>query len=185
MAEKLVSGRTDIERPGDLHAVLRRDTKGFLSTLLRYGDRNSMAHSREVRLPFCDHRIAEFIATLPAEYLMGAAETKRLLREAMRGILPEPVRVRWNKQGFLPPQADWMRHGLLGAATELFDDPGFADRGIWHAPWWRRALQRVRGGEDSLATNVWKPFIDEMWRRHFVDRARSQPRLPPLRDGVA
>ncbi len=91
--------------PATLHDALELDScRGCLTTLLRYGDRNSMAHSREVRLPFCDHRIAEFAFSLPPGFLMGGAQTKRLLREAMRGILPEPVRLRWNKQGFLPPQ---------------------------------------------------------------------------------
>ncbi len=184
LAGKLVSDRMDVNQSTDLHTVLGRDRMGFLSTLLRYGDRNSMAHSREVRLPFCDHRIAELVAALPPEYLMGGAETKRLLRQAMRGVLPEPVRLRWNKQGFLPPQADWLRNRLYGAAEALFNDPGFGGRGVWYAPWWRRALRRLRDGEDGLAGSIWKPFIDEMWRRHFVDRVRSQPRLPALREGA-
>ncbi|HER27350.1 MAG TPA: hypothetical protein ENI69_09610, partial [Rhodospirillales bacterium] len=179
-AASLVAGRTQDSIADDLHAVLRRDRYGYLTTLLRYGDRNSMAHSREVRMPFCDHRISELVATLPPDYLMGNGETKRLLRQAMSGILPEPVRQRWNKQGFLPPQADWMRNDLGHAVEDLFHQSSFAERGIWHAPWWRKALARVRNGDDALATNVWKPFIDEMWRRHFIDRVKSMPQLPPL-----
>ena len=88
-----------------LSSALAGDSFGrFLTTLLRYGDRNSMAHSREVRLPFCDHRLADFALSLPPHLLMGEIQTKRLLRESMRGILPEPIRTRWNKQGFNPPQ---------------------------------------------------------------------------------
>ena len=71
-----------------------------LTTLLRYGDRNSMAHSREVRLPFCDHRIAEFVLKLPPSMLMGHTQTKRLLRESMSGLIPTEIQQRWNKQGF-------------------------------------------------------------------------------------
>jgi asparagine synthase (glutamine-hydrolysing) len=80
-----------------------------LTSLLRYGDRNSMAHSREVRLPFCDHRLAELTFSLPPHLLMGEAQTKRLLRESMRGILPEGIRTRWRKQGFRPPQDRWFQ----------------------------------------------------------------------------
>lgn len=167
--------------PATLHDALERDScGGGLTTLLRYGDRNSMAHSREVRLPFCDHRIAEFAFSLPQEFLMGGAQTKRLLREAMRGILPEPVRLRWNKQGFLPPQAQWFRDGLLDAAEEIFNDPGFGADGPWQADWWRRVAKRLRNGEDALALPVWKPFITELWRRSFVARARRLPRAHPL-----
>ncbi len=167
-----------------LHEALRRDAcSGFLTSLLRYGDRNSMAHSREVRLPFCDHRIAEFVFGLPERLIMGNAETKHLLREAMRGILPEAIRIRWNKQGFLPPQAQWFRDGLGGLAQEIFDSPTFAASPMWDAAWWRRALRRLRDGDDAIAVQVWKPVIAELWRRSFVERVTSQPRVAPLTAG--
>ena len=86
-----------------------------LPTLLRYGDRNSMAHSREVRLPFCDHRIAEFVLSLPPSYLMGDIQTKRLLRESIKGVVPDRIRRRWNKQGFQPPQDNWMSNYMYNA----------------------------------------------------------------------
>ncbi len=167
--------------PETLHQALLRDAcGGFLTTLLRYGDRNSMAHSREVRLPFCDHRIAEFAFSLPERLLMGQAQTKYLLREAMRGVLPETVRTRWNKQGFLPPQAEWFRDGLLDVAEDLFNSRPFAESSLWDASWWRGAARRLRDGEDALAVPLWKPFIAELWLRHFVERVRVQPRLPAL-----
>jgi asparagine synthase (glutamine-hydrolysing) len=101
------SQRPHAPRFNPLVSALYQDSFGrYLTTLLRYGDRNSMAHSREVRLPFCDHRLAEFVVGLPPEMLVGNTQTKRILRDAMRGFLPEPVRTRWNKQGFRPPQQD-------------------------------------------------------------------------------
>ena len=164
-----------------LHQALHRDScLGFLTTLLRYGDRNSMAHSREVRLPFCDHRIAEFVFSLPENMIMGNAQTKYLLRESMRDILPENVRTRWNKQGFLPPHARWFQDGLLDFAEEIFNRPGFLQNQIWDAKWWRRVIRRVREGEDHLATQLWKPFISELWFEHFVERVKKQPKFNPL-----
>ena len=111
-----------------LSSALAGDSFGrFLTTLLRYGDRNSMAHSREVRLPFCDHRLADFALSLPPHLLMGEIQTKRLLRESMRGILPEPIRTRWNKQGFNPPQDLWFQSkrmlGLVREYTRLGELP--------------------------------------------------------------
>lgn len=169
------------QQPQTLHQALHTDAcGGFLTTLLRYGDRNSMAHSREVRLPFCDHRIAEFAFSLPDRLLMGHAQTKYLLREAMRGVLPETIRTRWNKQGFLPPQDDWFRGGLAEVAEDLFNSQSFIDSSIWDAPWWQGAARRLAGGEEALAGPLWKPFICELWLRNFVARARKQPRVSAL-----
>jgi asparagine synthase (glutamine-hydrolysing) len=154
-------------------ALLEDSFRAHLPTLLRYGDRNSMAHSREVRLPFCDHRLAEFAFAQPVEYLMGGAETKRLLRHAMKDVLPEEVRTRWNKQGFLPPQDAWLG-GVLGKlAQETFESVAFRQRGYWDAGWWRHLLRRCQGGEGHLAWTLWKPVMAEAWQRHFVDVTRT------------
>ncbi|MEK9723266.1 MAG: asparagine synthase (glutamine-hydrolyzing) [Rhodospirillaceae bacterium] len=157
-------------------ALLDDAFHAHLPTLLRYGDRNSMAHSREVRLPFCDHRIAELALSLPPEMLMGGAETKRLVRQAMRGVLPDAVRKRWNKQGFLPPQDDWLAGPLRAWAAETFTSAAFAGRGFWNVRWWRRALERFDAGERHLAWSIWKPLIGEAWLTHFRDRVKSEPR---------
>ncbi len=162
-----------------LAAALRRDMlTATLPVLLRYGDRNSMAHAREVRLPFCDHRLAEFVFSLPAEFLMGGAETKHLLRGAMSGILPEKIRTRWNKQGFVPPQADWFAGSLGGAVRTIIEDPNFGGTGFWRAHWWRAVLARFERGETHLAGVLWRPFMEQAWRRHFVARIARQPVLP-------
>ncbi len=141
-----------------------------LPVLLRYGDRNSMAHSREVRLPFCDHRLAEFVFSLPAERLMGDAQTKRLLRGAMAGHLPESVRTRWNKQGFLPPQADWFKGELGDIVESIIESSNFRQSEIWRASWWRKVLARFRNGEDHLASLLWRPVVERAWRENFVDK---------------
>tara|TARA_R110002110_G_scaffold173869_3_gene376778 strand:- start:4569 stop:6476 length:1908 start_codon:yes stop_codon:yes gene_type:complete len=149
-----------------------------LPTLLRYGDRNSMAHSREVRLPFCDHRIAEFVLSLPPGYLMGDIQTKRLLRESIRGIVPDPVRERWNKQGFRPPQDSWMSGQMYESVRDVLHSSDFVNRGWWRVGWWQSALRRLRKGEMHLAAPLWMPYITEMWMHHFVDRIQSEQRVP-------
>ncbi len=167
--------------PADLKAALLRDSfGGFLSTLLRYGDRNSMAHSREVRLPFCDHRLIEFLMGLPAPYLMGDAQTKRILRAATVGILPEQIRTRWNKQGFLPPIVAWLDGGLIDAVAARIEAPAFAENPPWDAVWWRKAVSRYRAGDRSVAGALWKVFFADAWREHFVERAAAQPRVSAL-----
>lgn len=155
--------------------ALVQDTFGrYLTTLLRYGDRNSMAHSREVRLPFCDHRIAEFVAALPPYLLMGEVQTKRLLRESMRGILPEEIRTRWNKQGFRPPQDLWFQSpDMLASVRDTFHSQAFRDSEYWIASWWQRALRRVEQGELALGWTLWHPYMVEQWKRYFLAPLRQ------------
>ncbi|CAN5226480.1 asparagine synthase (glutamine-hydrolyzing) [soil metagenome] len=81
-----------------------------LPELLRYADRNSMAHSREVRLPFLNHELAEFIFSLPANYKIKDGFTKWILRKSMVQQLPADIIWRKGKTGFEPPQKEWMQH---------------------------------------------------------------------------
>ena len=89
-----------------LHASL--DRGDGLQSLLRYADLNSMAHSREVRLPFLDHSLVEFAFSLPDHLKIDGGLGKVVLRESMRGILPEGIRERKDKIGYEPPQRDWL-----------------------------------------------------------------------------
>jgi asparagine synthase (glutamine-hydrolysing) len=79
-----------------------------LKDLLRYGDRNSMAHSREVRLPFLSHKLVEFIFSLPNEFKINNGWTKFVLRKAMDGLLPQSICWRIDKIGYEPPQRSWI-----------------------------------------------------------------------------
>jgi asparagine synthase (glutamine-hydrolysing) len=81
-----------------------------LPELLRYADRNSMAHSREVRLPFLFHELVEFIFSLPASYKIKDGFTKWILRKSMEQKLPGEITWRKGKVGFEPPQKEWMQN---------------------------------------------------------------------------
>jgi asparagine synthase (glutamine-hydrolysing) len=81
-----------------------------LEELLRYADRNSMAHGREVRLPFLNHELVEFLFTLPSRFKIRNGWTKWVLRKSMANILPAEITWRKDKTGFEPPQKQWMQH---------------------------------------------------------------------------
>lgn len=81
-----------------------------LEELLRYADKNSMAHGREVRLPFLSHELAEFIFSLPAHFKIREGWTKWLLRKTIANKLPDEITWRRDKTGFEPPQQNWMQH---------------------------------------------------------------------------
>jgi asparagine synthase (glutamine-hydrolysing) len=169
-----LESENELPRGSARHALgnaLEQDSFGrSLTTLLRYGDRNSMAHSREVRLPFCDHRIAEFVLSLAPSLIMGGAQTKRLLREAMKGVLPEGVRTRWRKQGFRPPQDLWFESAdMLRAVRESFETDSFKQNPYWNHPWWHSALRRAERGELRMGWALWHPYFIESWKRHFIE----------------
>jgi asparagine synthase (glutamine-hydrolysing) len=80
-----------------------------LPMLLHWEDRDSMAHSIEARVPFLDYRLVEFVLGLPDEYKISGGMTKRVLRGGMQGVLPERVRNRVDKLGFVTPEEVWVR----------------------------------------------------------------------------
>ena len=176
---KRLSAQGELKRNSGFNPLtnaLEQDTfGGYLTTLLRYGDRNSMAHSREVRLPFCDHRIAEHVFRLPPHMLMGEVQTKRLLREGMRGILPEAIRTRWNKQGFRPPQDRWFESpAFLELGRDTLGSTRFRQSDAWIAPWWDKTMDRVEGGELGLGWTLWAPLMIEWWKEHFLSPLKAQ-----------
>ena len=84
-----------------------------LEELLRYADINSMAHGREVRLPFLNHQLVEFVFSLPAHFKIKNGYTKWILRKAMNEALPAEIAWRKDKIGFEPPQKEWMQHRVV------------------------------------------------------------------------
>lgn len=104
---------------------LQQIHRSSLPMLLHYEDRNSMAHSVESRTPFLDYRLVEYVLGLPSEYKISMGWTKRILRESMKGILPEEVRIRIDKLGFVTAEEEWIRKDapqlFKRAIKEAFD----------------------------------------------------------------
>lgn len=124
---------------GNLNSHLYFSTfKVGLPTLLRYADRNSMAHSREVRLPFLSHKLVQFVFSLPSEYKIYNGWTKYLMREAFQGLLPEEITWRKDKIGFEPPQKSWMESSKsqekIRAAREVLSKQGILKKNAADLP---------------------------------------------------
>jgi asparagine synthase (glutamine-hydrolysing) len=114
-----------------------------LEELLRYADRNSMAHGREVRLPFLSHELVEFVFSLPANFKIRHGWTKWLLRKTMEKRLPAEITWRTDKTGFEPPQQQWMQDNniqqlIIAAKESLIDErilkPGTENKKIESKP---------------------------------------------------
>jgi asparagine synthase (glutamine-hydrolysing) len=92
-----------------LNGALYNNTfKKGLQDLLRYADRNSMAHGREVRLPFLSHELVEFLLTLPPQMKIQQGWTKWIMRQTFEKELPPQICWRTDKIGYEPPQQNWM-----------------------------------------------------------------------------
>jgi len=87
-----------------VHMVMQSN----LPELLRYEDRNSMAFSIESRVPFLEPELVHFALSLPAEYKIHNGVTKHILRESLKGYIPEDVRTRVDKLGFPAPEKQWL-----------------------------------------------------------------------------
>ena len=81
-----------------------------------------MAHSIEARVPMLDYQLAEFAVNCPPSLKLRDGWTKWILREALRGILPEAVRQRRSKLGFATPQNQWLRQDVRGRLRGLIHD---------------------------------------------------------------
>lgn len=136
--------RPPLDGPSWLDAWLRyATTEGPLQMLLRFADRNSIAHSREVRPPFLDHRLVEFCFALPDEWKVGKGWTKRLLREAMAGRVPDKVRLRRDKVGFEAPDVLWLTGPLREWMRERADAAITRFDGLMDARAARATLEHV------------------------------------------
>ena len=155
--------------PDHLRNALWRDLRhAKLPRVLRMNDRLSMAHSRELREPYLDHRVVELAFRLPGHQKLRGGRTKEVLRRAMGLRLPEAVRAA-PKRAVVTPQREWLRGPLGEDVDRLLASPRFAARG-WVSPDDARtelvAFRARRGGN---AFFIWQWVSVELWHRRFVD----------------
>jgi asparagine synthase (glutamine-hydrolysing) len=143
-------------------------TRRGLPELLRYEDRNSMAHSLEARVPFLDHRLVELAFSLPGGELIHGGRTKDVLRRALADLLPESVASRRDKLGFVTPEKRWFRGALGEFAEEVFRSPELEQRGFVDSAALRRRLQRHRRGEIDAGMELWRALNLELWARTYL-----------------
>jgi len=146
------------------------DIKTYLvDCLLLKSDKVTSAFSLECRVPFLDGPLLEYVMSLPAHYKYRGQQTKSILREAMRGVLPEPIRLR-KKQGFILPLGRWFKNGLLEFAREILLDSRSRQRGYFDSGGLERLLSGRQGVDDRSARAIYALVTFEFWNRMFIDR---------------
>jgi asparagine synthase (glutamine-hydrolysing) len=167
-----------------LNQMLYLDTKIFMTSLnLTYNDKMSMASSVEVRVPFLDRELAEFVAwnVAPKSKLKGKWRpvTKHIFREAMRNMLPDEV-LRQPKAGFTAPVDYWLAHDLRPMVDELLSESQVRKRGLFRPEVVRRYVEEQRRGKEDWSMQIWQLLTLEIWMQLFLDggaRAFAQRKI--------
>jgi len=146
---------------------------GLLPTFLRMIDRASMAHGIEVRCPFMDWRLVTFAFALPDDSKIGAGLTKRIMRLAMKDLMPDPVRLRTQKIHFSAPIAEWGRGALKSWLLDISASRSFLEAPAWNGPAARNEVEKgvANGGNISA---VWPILNVHVLQERFRSAASAK-----------
>ncbi|MFH1721003.1 MAG: asparagine synthase C-terminal domain-containing protein, partial [Candidatus Altiarchaeota archaeon] len=145
-----------------------------LEHLLRCEDKSSMAYSIETRLPFLDYRLVDFMFKLPSNRKIDNGATKVILREAMKGVIPETIVNRTSKFGFETREEDWFRkEAFKKLIIDLVDSESFRKRPYYDLPELKIELQEFFKGRKQVSRTIWKWINLELWFRMFIDENKN------------
>ncbi len=162
-------------------ALLARGTAGFVDRvnaldlqtylpddLLVMGDKMSMAHGLEVRVPFCDHRLVEAACAIPMQRRLKGFRLKALLKEAVRSLLP-PALLGKPKQGFMVPIGAWLTRELQPLCRDLLSPSAVKRRGLFRPEAVEALVRRQRTAPVTLSHHVYALLVLELWFRRYLD----------------
>ncbi len=142
------------------------DFKTLLPALLQVEDRVSMAHGLESRVPFLDHEIVEFAATMPADVKFKDGTMKQVLKNAMRPVLPESILERKDKMGFPTPVTEWLKNEAYEFAQDVFSSKAALTRELVD----NRSVLAGLEKEPRFGRKAWGLLCLELWQQEFHDR---------------
>jgi asparagine synthase (glutamine-hydrolysing) len=145
---------------------------GMLPTLLRNFDRAAMAHGVETRMPFMDWRLVTYGFALPETSKIGAGFTKLVLRMAMAGLMPESIRLRTNKFGFVSPVNEWTRGPFHAWAQDVSASQSFLENSVWNGRAVKAMIERASTARQTIEP-VWPILQAHLLERLFKSKANS------------
>jgi asparagine synthase (glutamine-hydrolysing) len=163
---------TDADDP--LDRVLYCDVQTYLpDDILALTDRLSMHHSLEVRVPFLDHQLFEFSATIPAHLKIKWLQKKHLLKKGLAKLLPKPV-LAHRKQGFVGPMSQWLARDLRSHTLEVLSPERLSRHGILDRATVSRILSDHFEGRETNDTLIWSLVMFQTWFDLYLgDRAAA------------
>jgi len=135
--------------------------------VLEYGDKMSMAHGLEVRAPYTDHRLVEYVSGLPGSSKLRRSTTKAILRRAVAGRVPSRTLAK-RKLGFNPPLGAWLRGDLAPLVESHLAPEVVESRGLFDPKAVRGLVERLRGGRRDVSLHVWALIVLEQWQREYA-----------------
>ncbi len=157
--------------PERLDHLLYLDSKTYLpGDILVKVDRMSMANSLETRAPLLDHKLIEFVQTIPASLKLRGFDTKYILKQAVAGIIPEEI-IHRKKQGFDVPIKQWFNNQLREMLDDTLNDRQTRGRGYFNQRAVQAILDEHRRGRRDNARHLWGLLMFELWHRAFIDGA--------------
>ena len=166
-----------------LDRLLYADIKTYLHELLMKQDQMSMAASLESRVPFLDHKLVEFTSSLPERLKLRRWTTKYVLRQSMKGVLPEQILTR-PKMGFPVPIGAWFRGAYAPVLDEYVLGSRALERGIFNADTVRTLVNEHKGGVANHSERLWSLVNLEMWFRRFIDGEVTAKSFENVDEGV-
>ena len=130
--------------------------------VLPFVDRLSMAHSVEVRPPFLDHRLIELAATLPGSMKIKNGRVKSILKDAVRGLIPDAILDR-PKEGFLMPINAWVLENLRSTVEDRLSSRQLARHGLLDPGAVKRLLESHYARRENNGNRIWNLFMFQVW----------------------
>lgn len=160
--------QSDVKHLDPLTQMLYIDTRASLpDDLLMVGDKTSMANSLEVRVPFLDYRLIEFIESLPPGLKLNGMTGKYLHKKALEKWLPKDVIYR-KKKGFENPLAEWFRTGMRTFVEDALLSSDSAVGRYFNQQYISRMLDQDRLGTEQLRRHIHLLVSFELWHREFI-----------------
>jgi len=140
-----------------------------LPALLRYADRNSMAHSLESRMPFMDYRLVSFLFSLPSKFKIRNGFTKFIMRQALKDDVPDFILNRRDKVPFVTSEAEWFREEMKDTITDVFCSESFRSRSFFIPEKVQLLYNKHLKGVIDASRPIWRILNLELWMREYMD----------------
>ena len=151
-----------------LNRMLYADAKIWLpDDLLLKADKMTMANGLELRVPFLDHKLVEYAATLPAGAKLKGSTGKYLLREAMKNVLPKRI-INRSKKGFPVPTESWLRGDLKDFVHDKLLASDAACRGYMDSRVIEKIVSAHEQGTENRRQEIWTLLVFELWHKLFI-----------------
>ena len=158
----------------DMQEMLINHFEYKLEHLLKWGERNATAFNMVSRMPFLDPKFVEYCIALDDKVKVKNGYTKAILRDSMKGIMPDKVRLRVDKKGFSIPQEEWFRiEKFQKLVMDILTSDSFKSRGYIIPEEAIKLYKKHLNGEVNVSKDIWKWINLELWFRYFIDTKKS------------